>query len=162
MKRVDRFVSLSHGQSNTIFFAARSRNWDQDEESRRACGTGGVERASLEPRGSLVRDGVDWKAIPTLLVTLSILVIRQILITKSHQRTFALLRKGNGHKRLEAEGTDPSALLQRSSGRKMSWTIYRIPVRPFDYTGTEGQPAGPKTVTYRRSHAAVFGCYSPP
>ena len=36
--------------------------------------------------------------------------------------------------------TDPSALLQLSSGRKISWTICRIPVRPFDSVMKAGQP----------------------
>jgi hypothetical protein len=36
---------------------------------------------------------------------------------------------------------------QTSSGRKISWTICRIPVRPFVYVVKAGQPAGPKTVT---------------
>jgi hypothetical protein len=31
----------------------------------------------------------------------------------------------------------PSAHLRRSSGRKFSWTICRIPVRPFDYVEDE-------------------------
>ena len=36
--------------------------------------------------------------------------------------------------------TDPSALLQRGSGRRIAWTICRIPVRPFDYVMKAGQP----------------------
>ena len=46
---------------------------------------------------------------------------------------------------------------------KISWTICRIPVRPFDYIVKAGQPARPRTVTGEwRNHDAVFGCYSPP
>lgn len=41
----------------------------------------------------------------------------------------------------------PSAFLQRSSGRKISSTICRIPVRPFDYVVKAGQSARPMTVT---------------
>jgi hypothetical protein len=41
----------------------------------------------------------------------------------------------------------PPALHQRSGGRNFSWTICRIPARPFDYTVKAGQVACPKTVT---------------
>ena len=41
------------------------------------------------------------KVTPALLVTSSILVIRQVLVTKSQEGVLALFLKGHGHKRFE-------------------------------------------------------------
>ena len=57
--------------------------------------------------------------------------------------------------------TDPSALLQRSSGQKISWTICRIPVRPFVYIVKLGQPARPKTDTGEVMTQYLVAIYRP-
>jgi hypothetical protein len=58
--------------------------------------------------------------------------------------------------------TECSPVLERGRS-KISWTMCRFPVRPFDYIVKAGQAALPKPVTGEwRNHDAIFGCYSPP
>jgi len=62
------------------------------------------------------------KVTPALLVIASVLVIRQVLVTKSQEGVLALFLKGHTHMRFE------TARMERHPGRPMRW-IHQLKVK---------------------------------